>query len=132
VWNPKGVLQEYIIDFTSSNNFSNIMNMAANQTEKNKYQQLKLKVRTIKEDLKFLKNCEKNNIIPDFIEKSVHCSIQNDRTEILMKKTKKMYLKLEKSHLYKKLNIIEPQLYSLHLKLMATYNHLCSTFYKMI
>jgi hypothetical protein len=59
----------------------------------------------------------------DFIENSLHCSIKNERIEILMKKMKKMYIQLEKSHLYKKLNIIEPQLYSLHLKLSNQLNN---------
>jgi hypothetical protein len=91
--------------------------MDANQSEKNKYQQLKLKIRTIKQDLKFLKRCERNNVIPNFIDRNICCSIKNKRTILLLKKMKKMWLKLENSHLYSKLNKIEPVLYSLHLQL---------------
>jgi hypothetical protein len=91
--------------------------MAANQMEKSQYRKLKLKVQIIKEDLKFLKKCDQENIIPDFIENSVKCSIKNNRTTILLRRMKKMYLKLEKSHFYSILEAIEPKLYSLHLKL---------------
>jgi hypothetical protein len=91
--------------------------MDANQTERNKYQQLKLKIRTIKEDLKFLKKCEQHKIIPNFINQNLRCTIKNNRTEKLLFKAKKMWLKIEKSHLYSKLENIEPEHYSFHLRL---------------
>jgi hypothetical protein len=91
--------------------------MDSNQSEKNKYQQLKLKIGTIKEDLKFLKRCERSNVIPNFIDRNIQCSIKNERTILLLMKMKKMWVKLEKLQLYTKLNKIEQFLYSPYLKL---------------
>jgi hypothetical protein len=91
--------------------------METNPKEKNKFSQLKEKVNFIMEDIRFLKKCQRIKVFPKFIDDNIKCAIRNNRTKKIIQLAKNRWLVEEKKHLYCKLEMLELELYNLHLKL---------------
>lgn len=87
--------------------------MTITSTELNKLHQLKQKVRLISADIKFLKQCKKNKIFPNFIK--IKIPVKNQVTDKVLHNAKINWLNLEIKHLYAKQANFELQAYELHL-----------------
>lgn len=81
----------------------------------NKFLHLKKKVHLLKADIHFLKECKHNKVYPSFIK--INCSVTNYRSRNATKRAKDMWLCNERKYLHSKLQNIELELYSLHLKI---------------
>lgn len=79
------------------------------------FTRLRSKIRMLKLDIFFLKQCKRERVFPNFIK--TKCAVVNSRTEIVTSSSQKLWLKLELKHLYGKLSRIEIEAYELHLSL---------------
>lgn len=86
----------------------------------NKFAKLKQKIKLARADIVFLKKCQKKKVYPNFIK--LKCSVQNSRTEKVIKCAKDMWLKTELQYHYSRLSEIELETYSLHLEIVSAMN----------
>lgn len=86
----------------------------------NKFSRLKIKIQSLNEDIKFLRTCQKEKIVPNFIK--VSTAVKNYRTTKVLEMAKKAWLNLEIKHLFNELAETELKAYGLHLKLTKNMN----------
>lgn len=84
------------------------------------YTKLKAKIRCLKMDIFFLKQCKKEQVFPNFIK--TKCSVTNSRTDTVIKSSMKLWLKLELKYLYGKLSRIEEDAFKTHWHLVKVLN----------
>ena len=72
------------------------------------------------EDIKFLKKCKSNNVVPKFVK--VNCVVDNDRTRKVTKAAKKHWINLEIKHHHKVLQTVERESYLLRTRILTTMN----------
>lgn len=94
--------------------------MATKSSEQNQFFNIKTKIKMLKLDIGFLKDCKQNNIIPKFVQ--LYTTIKNDRTEKVLTYAKKYWIKLELEHHYANLQELELKAYYLHIKLTSEFN----------
>lgn len=96
------------------------MDLQPNKNETTKhvrdYSNLKTKMRYLKMDIFFLKQCKNEKVFPNFIK--IKCSVKNSRTDIVVTSAMKLWLNLELKFLYSKLSQIEEKVYRLHFLLL--------------
>lgn len=85
-----------------------------------KFSRLKIKIQSLNEDIKFLRTCQKEKVVPNFIK--VTTAVKNYRSIKVIEMAKKAWLKLEIKHLFNELAETELKAYSLHLKLTKNMN----------
>ena len=86
----------------------------------NKFTRLRKQVSCILSDITFLTECKKKGITPNFIK--VSCAVNNTRTVKVIKKAKSEWLRLEIKYLYSKIDVLQLQLYNLHLQITSSLN----------
>lgn len=84
------------------------------------YTKLKAKIRYLKMDIFFLKQCKKEQVFPNFIK--TKCSVTNSRTDTVVKSAMLLWLKLELKYLYGKLNRVEEEAYKTYGDLVKVLN----------
>lgn len=97
------------------------MNSTTSKSLLNKLSNLKKKITTLKEDIKFIKDCKKHKIIPNFVK--ITCSIDSNITRTVKEKAEKHWLNLTLKQHYSKLQSVELETYDLHLKILKMYQH---------
>ena len=87
--------------------------MANEKKDIKQYIRLKLKRRKIAADIKFIDECQKSNITPNFVKKYV----KFDHNSKFQKALERKVLQIEKNKHYKTLSDLDLKTYHLHLKL---------------
>lgn len=86
----------------------------------NKFSRLKGKIHSVKEDIKFLRACKKNKVMPSFIK--VTAAVSNYRSTQAIKCAQSTWLTLEIKHLFRLLAEYDLESYNLHLSLTKGLN----------
>lgn len=86
----------------------------------NKFSRLKVKIHSVKEDIKFLRACKKKKVMPSFIK--ISAAVSNYRSAQAIECVQSMWLTLEIKHLYRLLAEYDLESYNLHLSLTKGLN----------
>lgn len=92
------------------------------QEQKKDYFRLKMKLHFLKADIYFLNQCKTKKVIPNFIK--IKCSVNNSRTNKVVKFSQNKWLIFELKYLYGKLSNIETEVYNIHCWLMKNLHYI--------
>lgn len=98
--------------------------MTAKSNEQKLYMQNKIKIQTTKINIWFLTQCLKNKVFPTFIHLNAGKKTNLGIVQKVLHKGKLLWLKMERCHMFSKLQQLESDNYKRHLKITKNSNNL--------